>query len=218
MKSTITISVDYFNDNCDGILQVLGTEAIVDPSIFKNKDFFKPVQKIIDYNKNFSEISYYDVEEMMSEFGELKSSNGKFLTYYPNNQHDLKLVVLDNDRISIDFYNCPVSNFYLMNIIKNEIKISLTVFSKQHWTTSDYEWLEFMEYINNVSQNRELKLNQLLVDAPYASTNINLIRQLGFVVSKGKSNSFLDSVYEYYIKNGFITQRQAQSVAKSLWG
>lgn len=96
----------------------------------------------------------------------------------------------------------------------------MDVFTKDYYVMADYQWLEFVEYIKkdmNLSEQRDLKLSQILDDKP--SENLNILRQLKFIVNKDrrKSNRFLDSVYDYYEKNGFITEKQSKCVAKSIW-
>ena len=45
------------------------------------------------------------------------------------------------------------------------------------------------------------------------------MRQLHFITNydRSKSNKFLDSVYNFYEINGFITEKQADVVSKKIW-
>lgn len=206
-----------------------GGNSSVNPNIFLNKDFFKPVLKLLNFNKRFKDITTDEFKNLFSEFGELEEGSESnswetTLGFQMDNECDLMYIYLskrkgDISRILFQYKNCPINSFYCMDDGKH-ITIQLSPYSKTYWTISETEWWYFTEYLKNeksLIDKRDQKLRELLDDnSPNFS---NIIRQLEFIVKcdKKTSNSFIDSVHSYYEKNGFITKRQADAVAKTIW-
>jgi len=81
---------------------------------------------------------------------------------------------------------------------------------------SDTEWYYFVRYLTeeiSIAEIRDMKINQIFGNKPDKA--FNLIRQLKFYL-KESSNSFLLSVLSYYDKNGYISDKQFNAVAKVL--
>lgn len=211
--------------NVKGIKQFgNNNNAIVDPRIFDVKPFFKPVDAILRNNIRISDLTQESFVKLMKQFGEFKiqSSNERNLIFEGNNSFDLHYAYLDNSqkgigRLCLNFRNCPVTSFYLIDD-GGDIKIILSPFTKNYYTLTESEWYSFLNYLESelsISELRDIKLNDILGDT---NSHINLIRQLGFIVNHSRhSNSFLSSVYTQYKEKGFITDKQASSVAKTIW-
>lgn len=199
-------------------------EAIVDVNILKDKNFFKPLDDILSQDIPLNDMSQDDFEKIMSKFGEFEKRSDCNLVFNFDNYYDLELAYIDKStngttRICLRYINSPVTSFYLIDD-GGTIRIILDPFTKDYYVMTDYQWGEFVDYIKkdmDLSEQRDIKLSQLLGDKP--CSNFNVVRQLKFIVSKDrrKSNRFLDSVYSYYKSNGFITESQSKRVAKSIW-
>lgn len=129
----------------------------------------------------------------------------------------------DRDRLLINYINSPVRNLYCMDTDDNRIEISLTPYSQSYSTLSGTEWWYFMDYLKNeqsISEKRDIKIDKLLETPEEKSCNYyNIVRQLKFIhkADRNKSINFTDSVYEYYTKNGFITNRQSDKLKEIIW-
>ena len=203
---------------------VSGGDATVDPRIFDGKSFFKPIEAILKQNKRIFELDQKSFEDIMSQFGEFElHSNDRNLQFSGDNQYDLHYAYLDNSqkgigRLLIHYRNCPVTSFYLLDDGKM-VKIILSPFTKNYFTITESEWIKFIDYLENelgISEIRDIKINEILGDK---NSHINVVRQLGFIVNNDsrQSNRFLSSVYYQYKEKGFITDRQASAVAKTIW-
>lgn len=200
-------------------------EAIVDVNILKDKNFFKPLDAILSQDIPLNDMSQDDFEKIMSKFGEFEKRSDRNLVFNFDNYYDLELAYIDKStngstRVCLRYINSPVNSFYLIDDGGGIVRIVLDPFTKDYYVMTDYQWSEFVDYIKkdmDLSEQRDIKLSQLLGDKP--CSNFNVVRQLKFIVSKDrrKSNRFLDSVYSYYERNGFITERQSKCVAKSIW-
>lgn len=207
-----------------GIIRWSGNDAVVDPKIFDGKPFFKPVEDVLRNNVRITDLTQESFVELMKPFGEFViGSNDRNLVFNGDNAYDLMYAYVDNSqkgvgRLCFNFRNCPVSSFYLIDD-GGTIKIVLSPFSKNYYTITESEWYSFVNYLERelgIAELREIKLNDILGDK---NSHINIVRQLAFIVDKDsrRSNSFLSSVYDHYRKKGFITDRQAQAVAKTIW-
>jgi hypothetical protein len=210
----------------------VGGNSSVNPMIFQNKDFFKPVLKLLNYNKRFKDITKEEFKELFTQFGTItgQDTHGTWdlcLDFHPDNECDLSTIYFSKekgksktiDRVCFQYKNSPVNSFYCMDDGKH-VTIELSPYSKSYWTITDTEWWYFVEYLKkdmSLVEKRDMKLRELLDDN--TPNYANIIRQLGFIVEndRGKSNSFFDSVYSYYEKNGFITKRQADKISESIW-
>lgn len=208
----------------NGIIKWSGNDAVVDPKIFDGKPFFKPVEAILKNNVRITDLTQESFVELMKPFGEFViGSNDRNLVFKGDNSYDLMYAYVDNSqkrvgRLCFNFRNCPVSSFYLIDN-GGTIKIILSPFSKNYYTITESEWYSFFNYLERelgLAELREIKLNDILGDK---NSHINIIRQLSFIVDKDsrQSNRFLCSVYDHYRRNGFITDRQAIAVAKTIW-
>jgi hypothetical protein len=203
----------------DGISSMTADFARVDPSIFNKKDFFKPIEAIINNGVLINDLTLQDIEKLLSEFGKFEFDSDVF-TFDPDNFYDLDTVFVDiskrDTRISVRYQNCPVNSLYLLQE-GNGLKIIISPFTKNYYSIEEVQWNEFMEYLNKkigTSELRNIKLNQILNED--TDKSVNLIRQLRFKLNKD-SNSFLSSVLDFYEKRGYLTDKQHKSVAKMLW-
>jgi len=148
------------------------------------------------------------------------------LSFDDDNAYDLKWArFIDNDSrgkqfntIDIWYQNNPINYFFL----KNEgsyTSIDIGTFSKSYFVYSESDWWTFMDCLQkglSIQEIRDIKISQILNETP--SVYVNLIRQLHFKTKyKSPSNRFLDSVYGFYEKNGFITEKQAKAVMREIW-
>lgn len=203
---------------------VVGGNSQVDPNIFQNKDFFKPVLKLLNFNKRFKDINREELINLFLDFGKITGDDSYnsweiTLDFDPDNECDLIAIYYQKDRISFQYRNSPVTSFYCIDD-GNKISILLSPYTQTYWTISDTEWWYFMDYLKkemSIQDKRDQKLRQILDDnSPNFS---NIIRQLNFIVEcdRRKSNSFMDSVQSYYKTHGFITQKQADALKKNIW-
>lgn len=203
----------------NGLLCIVGSFAKINPDIFNKKDFFKPIKAIIKNGININDLSQKDIEILMSRFGDFEV-DGDVLRFDGDNFYDLESIFVDvtkNDtRISVRYRNCPVNSFYLLQE-GNGVKIIISPFTQSYYDISETEWMKFLNYINEkigTSELRNIKLNQILGEN--TDKSINLIRQLKFKLHK-ESNSFLNSILNFYEKRGYLSDKQYNSVAKILW-
>lgn len=201
-----------------GITSICGDYAIVDPSIFNNKDFFKPILTLLNHNKRFKDVSNDELFQIMSKFGNYQNF-GKSQKFNLDNPFDLSRVdKIDDIRIDFSFKHCPLNSVLLIDN-GSFIEIHLYPYTKNYWTMSETDWWKFTNYLEenlDLSEVRDNKINEILGDTkPYK----NLLRQLGFIVSEERNNSnyFFDSVWIYYQSKGYISQKQAESLIKSIW-
>jgi len=202
-----------------GLLCMIGSFAKVNPNIFDKKDFFKPIESVIDNDININNLSQDDIEKLMSKFGEYEMDSN-VMKFNPDNYYDLDQIFIDKDkkdtRISVRYINCPVNSFYLLQE-GDTLKIIISPFTQNYYDITETQWLEFLNYLNEkigLSELRDIKLNQIFDEKPDKS--INLIRQLRFKLNKS-SDKFLDSVLGFYEKRGYLSDKQYKSVAKMLW-
>ena len=203
----------------DGIVSINGSFANINPKIFNNKDFFKPIESIIKNGINIEDLSQDDIENIMSKFGKYEMDSN-VMKFDPNNFYDLDQIFIDKNerdtRISIRYLNCPINSFYLLQDGET-LKVIISPFTKNYYTITETEWLEFLSYLNKeigLSELRDIKLNQIFDEKPNKS--INLIRQLRFRLNKN-SDKFLNSVLDFYNKRGYLSDKQYNSVAKNIW-
>lgn len=205
----------------EGIISIQGDYAIVDPSIFNGKDFFSPILTLLNHNKRFKDISHGELFDLMSKFGnfQIESFNRKTQVFNLDNPYDLiSIDKLDDIRIDFNFKHCPLNGALLIDS-GSFIEIYLSPYTKNYWTMSESDWWRFTNYLENnldLSEIRDNKIEEVLGDTkPYK----NLLRQLGFLVSEERSNSnyFFDSVWSFYKNKGYISQKQANSLIKSMW-
>lgn len=201
-----------------GIIDFSNNESIVDPKIFENKNYFKPVEYFLKNNISILDLLEIRFIEIMKEFGKFELKSNGYLKFEDDNNFDLESAFIDKSsklsRISLNFRNCPVNSFYLIDNGQS-LKIIVSPFTKNYYTITEVEWYTFIEYIEEgVSEMREAKLNEILSDKV---SYINLMRQLKFIVKNKRSNSFLNSVYSYYEKNGYITEKQAKFIMEQIW-
>ena len=213
-----------------GIKSISGSEAVVDERVLRGINSWTVVSSLMSRNFNLVTSTQEEFQEHMSRFGnfkiEEKSRNEYSLSFDDDNAYDLKWVrFIDNDSrgkkfntMDIWYQNNPISYFFL----KNEgsyTSIDISTFSKNYWVYSDSDWGDFMDCLQkglSIQEIRDIKISQILNEEP--SVYVNLIRQLHFKTKyKRPSNRFLDSVYDFYEKNGFITERQAKAVMREIW-
>lgn len=209
-----------------GITQIKGSKAFVDPQLFQYCNFYKPIQKLIKYEQSLTTLNKVGFQNLFQEFGKIKEvdSNSNWnhiLELHPDNCYDLKSIYLSKDKICFQYINCPINDFFVTES-NNHWTINLSPFSKSYYTCSDTDWWYFTDYLDkiiNPVEIRDFKISEILDETNSTNNFKNVIRQLQFIVKNRRniSNSFLDSVYSYYQKKGFISKKQADCVAKIIW-
>jgi hypothetical protein len=203
-----------------GIQSIRGDYAIVDPSIFNGKDFFIPVLTVLNHNKRFKDIKNDDLYELMSKFGNFQFTlSNRTQEFNLDNPCDVWSVSkLDDIRIDISYKYCPINSAFMIDN-GGYIEIHISPYTKNYFTMTESEWCTFVNYLESkldLSELRDDKIEEILGDAkPYK----NLLRQLEFIVNNDRyiTNYFYDSVLRFYKDKGFISQKQASSLIKSMW-
>ena len=212
-----------------GIKKISGNEAIVDEKILKGVNSWTVVSSLLSRDFNLRS-TQEEFQEHMSRFGKFdikEDSNNEYTLYFDSdNAYDLKFArFIDNhsrgkqfNTIDIWYQNNPINYFFLKEE-NGYVSIDIGTFSKNYWVYSESDWGNFMDCLQkglSIQEVRELKINQILNNT--SSEHSNLIRQLNFRNKyKSPSNRFLISVYGFYEKNGFITDKQAKTVMKEIW-
>jgi len=203
-----------------GISSISGGFCEINSDIFRGRNFWIPVSKFLSKYESINDIDYYQLGDFLSQFGKFEMENDTFI-FNPDNDYDLEYIHLDNKdefgRISFSYINCPLQDFYLIDE-GSYIKILPSIFSKNYYTMMEEEWIRFLEALElDLSELRDIKLNQILGDdKPFIYQNI--MRQLRFIVDYGKKgDKFLDSINSFYIKNGFVTDKQVSVVKSIIW-
>ena len=201
-----------------GISSISGGLCEINPDLFKGRHFWIPVSKFLSRYESVSDIDYYQLGDFLSQFGQLEMEDDTFI-FDRDNDYDLECVHLDNKgeygRIDFSYVNCPLQDFYLIDE-GSYFKILPSLFSKNYYTMMEEEWIRFLDALElDLSELREIKLKQILGDdKPFIYQNI--MRQLRFSIDYGRNDDkFLKNINSFYIKNLFITDKQAK-VAKSL--
>jgi hypothetical protein len=157
----------------------------------------------------------------MSKFGksQIESLNREIQEFNLDNAYDLSSVdKIDDIRIDFTFKHCPLNGALLIDN-GSFIEVFLSPYTKNYFTMSESEWCSFVNYLEhklNISEIRDSKIEEILGDTkPYK----NLLRQLGFLVSEQRynSNNFFDSVWRFYRDRGYISDKQANALIKSMW-
>lgn len=215
----------------NGIKSISGYEAIVDEKVLKSINSWNVVSSLLSRNFNLYCLTQEDFRKYMSLFGTFKvddSSNDNECSLYfeDDNSYDLKYVrFINNDKrgrqyntMDIWYQNNPINYFFLKEE-GNVTIIDIGTFSKSYYVYSEDDWENFIDFINrapSIQEIRDIKISQILNEKP--SVYANLLRQVYFRNKyKSPSNSFLESVYTFYEKNGFITDKQAKAVMKEIW-
>jgi hypothetical protein len=203
-----------------GIQSIAGYSAIVDPSIFNGKDFFMPVLAVLNHNKRFKDITKDELYELMSKFGNFQFTlRGQSQEFNLDNPCDIWCVSkLDDIRIDISYKYSPISSVLMIDN-GGCIEIHISPYTKNYFTMSESEWCTFVNYLErrfDLSEVRDDKIEEILGDVkPYK----NLLRQLEFIVNNDRyiCNNFFESVLRFYKDKGFISQKQASALMKSMW-
>lgn len=214
----------------NGIRSISGSEAIVDESVLRGINSWTVVSSLMSRNFSLAHSTQEEFQEHMSRFGKFKveenSRDEYSLSFDDDNAYDLKWArFIDNDSrgkqfntMDIWYQNNPISYFFLKNE-GNYTSIDISTFSKNYFVYSESDWWNFMDCLQkglSIQEIRDIKISQILNETP--SVYANVIRQLHFKTKyKSPSNRFLDSVYHFYEKNGFITEKQAKAVMREIW-
>ena len=208
--------------NPDFIKSINGSKAIIDPNLFIGRNFFKPLEKLLENDVPLSKLSHDDFVKVVSNFGKCKVTKNKkrtIIDFSSDNHFDLNYAYIENSdqvRISFDYKNSPVNSFYLLEEDSGVVKVMVSPFTKNYYVLDQTEWWYFVNYLTekvSIAETRDFRINQVLSDKPDKS--VNLIRQLKFYVKKN-SNSFLYDVLSFYNKRGYLTDRQFAAVAKTI--
>jgi hypothetical protein len=200
--------------NVDGIKNLLGNSAEVDPEVISCKNFWKPVERFLKNGKKINEIDNEEFVSLFSDFGNYELEEKRSMRFDKDNDYDLAQIRHDVDRISFNYRNCPVYSFYLIQL-DDVVKIILGPYTKDYFVMEESQWLRFVNHLKgDIQENRELKLNEVLGESPEVYTNI--IRQLKFLDKTGKTDSFQSSVLDFYDKKGYITEKQAKVIKEKL--
>ena len=198
----------------EGIKSLSGNAAEVEPSLLTYKNFWRPVEKFLNYGKKINEITDKEFISLFSEFGEHDIRDKDDIRFDVDNDYDLVQIHHNIDRISFNYKNCPVYSLYLIQL-DNLVKIILGPYTKDYFVMSEWQWMQFVKHLKeDVQENREMKLNEVLGEKKDIYTNI--IRQLKFLYKTGKTDSFQSSVLDFYDKRGYITEKQAKIIKDKL--
>ena len=226
-KILVHVDDDFYIDpdtgqpeNNQSIISTSGDYAQVDPNLLMDKSFFEPVKEIIKLGKDFKDISKKDLDDIMDNLSLKKSKYDcdERHTYFElDNPYDLYCASkLDDIRIDFGYKHCPVYDILLIDR-DAYVEIHLSTFTKNYFTISSTEWWRFCEYLNkklSKAEVRDGKIEEILGDVkPYK----NLLRNLEFIVENGDSNRFFNSVLNFYREKGFISEKQAKAIMKSIW-
>ena len=190
----------------NGILGVSCDYAIVDPKVFNGKDFFLPIISLLNYNKRFKDITRSELFELMSKFGnyQIELHNRKTQEFNLDNPYDLSTVdKIDDIRIDFNFRHCPLNGALLIDN-GSFIEVFLSPYTKNYFTLTESEWCTFVNYLEqklNVSEVRDSKIEEIL----------------GVSEQRYNSNQFFDSVWRFYREKGYISEKQANALIKSMW-
>ena len=212
----------------EGMFAIATNKGYVNSNIFQHTDLFKPIQNFLNLNKKIKDITKKELYKLYSPILNIENidevhENRFTLNVDLDNEYDLSYIMKDRDRLLFNYINSPVRNLYCMDTDDNRIEISLTPYSQSYSTLSGTEWWYFMDYLKNeqsISEKRDIKIDKLLETPEEKSCNYyNIVRQLKFIhkADRNKSINFTDSVYEYYTKNGFITNRQSDKLKEIIW-
>jgi hypothetical protein len=213
-----------------GIVSISANEAIVDENILRGRNSWNVVSSLMSRNFSLRDSTQEEFQEHMKRFGNFKveenSRDEYSLSFDADNAYDLKWVrFIDNDSrnkqfntMDIWYQNNPI-NYLFLKDVNGYTSIDIGTFSKSYFVYSESDWSTFMDCLQkglSIQEVRDLKINQILNDG--SDEYSNLIRQLHFRNEYGKnSNRFLSSVYDFYEKNGFITEKQAKVVMREIW-
>jgi hypothetical protein len=207
--------------NPNYIQNISGDHATIDPNLFIGRNFYKPIEELLKLGKPLKDITNNDYRELLSKLGEHKLENYKSLCakFNKNNPYDLEFSSIEHSdkitRVLFRYANSPINSLYLIEE-SGVVKIIVSPFTKNYFVITDTEWYYFVRYLTeeiSIAEIRDIKINQIFVDKPDKA--FNLIRQMKFYL-KESSNSFLLSVLSYYDKNGYISDKQFNAVAKVL--
>lgn len=189
-----------------------GKRAIVDQRILMGHSFWRPIELLLKIEKRYKNLSS---EEFIAAFEPLRDgeADGERIYYPDTNPYDLQSISrCHEDRILIQYQNCHLSNIYAMDYEGDHVEIQVTPDTKSYFTMGEWEWRLFVERISEDKQTRrEDALNELLSET---SAFTDIIRRLRYKISHGRSNSFERSVYDFYDKRGYITEKQAQALLR----
>lgn len=171
--------------------------------------------------KPLKDITNNDYRELLSKLGEHKLKKYKSLCaeFNKNNPYDLEFSSIEHSdkitRVLFRYANSPITSLYLIEEA-GVVKIIVSPFTKNYFVMTGTEWYYFVRYLTeeiSIAEIRDMKINQIFGNKPDKA--FNLIRQMKFYL-KENYNSFLSSVLSYYNKNGEISDKQFNAVAKVL--
>lgn len=202
-----------------GISTISGNTAIVDIKFIEDKNFFKPLKEILS---KVSEISKENLESIVSKFGNYSIRKDLptifSIEFDIDNSFDLKEIYITDDsdikRISISYRNCPVRDFYII-VKDSDVKVIISPFTKNYYTISDSEWLNFIRYIEeecSVSEIRDFKLAEIFGE----KTNYNIIRQFKFAVNNKSVDRIVRNIWDFYLEKGYLSPKQLVLVIKKI--
>lgn len=181
--------------NPEFIKSINGNKAIIDPNLFIGRNFFKPVEKLLENNVPLSRLSHDDFVKIVSTFGKCKVTKNKkrtIIDFNSDNYFDLNYAHIENTdqvRILFDYKNSPVNSMYLLEEDSGVVKVIVSPFTKSYYVLDQTEWWYFVEYLtekSSVAETRDLRINQILSDKQDKS--VNLVRQMKLYLKKD-SNS-----------------------------
>lgn len=196
-----------------GIESLSGSTAVVDPSILMPKNFWKPVERLLKYEKKINDLGKEEFFSLFSDLGKCEREDDEII-FDTDNDYDLSKISHSIDRMSFIYRNCPVYSLYLIQL-DEMVDIIIGPYTKDYFVISEWQWVQFVEHLSkDVKENRNMKLNEILGEREESYTNI--IRQLKFLGNTGKADSFQSSVLDFYEKRGYITEKQANAIKKNL--
>lgn len=210
-----------------GIKSISGSDATVDENILKSVNSWIPVSSLMSRNFDLRSSTQEEFRQHMSRFGDFTiSDDGESLDFDCDNAYDLKHVrFLDNDRrgkdyntIDIWYRNNPIT-YVFIKVLDGYTVIDIGTFSKSYYVYSETDWFYFTECVSkelSIQEIRDIKIKQIFDEEN--NLHSNLLRQLKFLNKHGRtSNRFLESVEDFYNRNGYITDKQANAIKREIW-
>ncbi len=202
--------------------------------LFKNDSWYKPMLHFSSYPVKDLTLKvvcdYLDDNNLSYELDDYKTFNDdnfKIDISVMNNSDLYCISKRDGTHFYTDHaYNIVFSIAYMDNPPAYSDEIIVNIEHKSGWLMDGDEWkywLENRNEINNLERERirEEKLlsildNEDLVGKMSKDFNIHLLRQMRYFM-KTKSNPFINSVYEFFGRKGYITDKQLEKVKSIMY-
>lgn len=197
--------------------------------LFKSDDWYQPMLFFSQYKVEKLTTAvikkYLESKGLEYKLDMYNEGNYKF-DISSTNQYDLKCIFKrDGTHFYTDHvYNKVNSVVYMDNTPVYQDEIIVNIEHRNGWLVDKNEWEHFLNHRHDVDEDvqeiRDDKLANLLEDdndeKMAKDFNFHLIRHMR-AFTKEYSNSFVDSVYDFYKRKGYITKRQLDSLKKTMY-